>query len=211
MKAPARARTNAEWLAELRRPDSGQALEDLRDYLRKALARVLQSRAHVGDSDLEDFTQDALLRILQGLDRFRGDSRFTTWATAVAIRVALSALRRRRYDQKPLEDLDFGGAIPVAGVPFAAPDPGRASERRSLLETLHRAIRDSLTERQRTVILGELAGVPSGVLVEKLGTNPNALYKLHHDARKKLKRALNDAGYRDEDVRRELAVASEVA
>ena len=82
-------------------------------------------------------------------------------------------------------------------------------DQRPLLEALHRAIRNSLTERQRTVILGELAGVPSGVLVERLETNSNALYKLHHDARKKLKRALNDVGYSDEDVRQELLAASE--
>ncbi len=210
MKAARRNRTNTQWLAELRQPtQTGQAVEELRTYLRKVLARVLLGRATVDESDLDDFTQDALICILQGLDRFRGDSRFTTWATAVAVRVALSSLRRRRYAHQSLEELELRTGKPVAGTYSVRSDPGHAIDRKSLLKKLHQAINDTLTERQRTVILGELAGVPSGVLVERLGTNPNALYKLHHDARKRLKRALNDAGYSDEDVRQELLMASE--
>ena len=212
MKAALGDRTNTEWLAELRQPiHSEQAVEELCTYLRKALARVLRARANVDESDLDDFTQDALIRILQSLDRFRGDSRFTTWATAVAVRVALSSLRRRRHRHRPLEELELGTVRPAVGATSMDGDPGHAIDRRTLLETLHRAIDDTLTERQSIAILGELAGVPSGVLAERLGTNPNALYKLHHDARKKLKRALNDAGYSDEDVRQELLMASEEA
>ena len=212
MRAALRDRTNTEWLAELRQPTQpGQAVADLGTYLRKVLARILRGRANVDESDLDDFTQDALIRILQSLDRFRGDSRFTTWATAVAVRVALSSLRRRRYQHRPLEELELGTVKPATGAVSVDHDPGLAFDRRMLLEALHRAIDEALTERQRAVILGELAGVPSGVLVERLGTNPNALYKLHHDARKKLSRALNDAGYSDEDVRQELLMASEEA
>ncbi len=210
MKAALGNRTNTQWLAELRQPtQTGQAIEELRTYLRKALARVLRGRGNVDESDLDDFTQDALIRILQGLDRFRGDSRFTTWATAVAIRTALGTLRRRRYQHQPLEDLELGLAEPVAGLSPLGGDPGQFLDRATLVEALRRAINDALTEKQRTAILGELAEIPTDVLVERLGTNPNALYKLHHDARKKLKRALNDAGYSDEDVRLELLETSE--
>lgn len=212
MKAAIRERTNSQWLAELRSPHSTDlALADLRSYLRKALAKALRSRANIDESDLDDYTQDALLRILEGLDRFRGDSRFTTWATAVAIRTAFSSLRRRRYPHQSLDDVALGYAEPVAGLSSLGGDPGGALDREALVETLRRTINEALTEKQRAVILGELAGVPTEILVERLGTNPNALYKLHHDARKKLKSALNDEGYSDEDVRLELLQASERA
>ncbi len=205
-------KSNEQWLAELR--DStrmNRTVDDLRLYLRKVLARVLKSRANVDESDLDDFTQDALMRILQKLDRFRGDSRFTTWATAVAVRVALSAQRRRRYQYQPLEELELGTVKLPAGVSSEGRDPGHVIQHKTLLEALQQAIRETLTERQRIAILGELAGVPSAVLVERLGTNPNALYKLHHDARKKLRRAINDAGFSDQDVRQALLMASETA
>ena len=212
MKATFATRTNAQWLAELRQhAQQGEAIEELRTYLRKALARTLRGRASIDESDLDDFTQDALMRILQKLDRFRGDSRFTTWATAVAVRVALSAQRRRRYQYQPLEELELGTVKLPAGVSSEGHDPGHVIQHKTLLEALQQAIRETLTERQRIAILGELAGVPSAVLVERLGTNSNALYKLHHDARKKLKRAINDAGFSDQDVRQELLMASETA
>ncbi len=203
-------RTNAEWLAALRDPvEQEPALAELGAYLRGALAKTMRTRGGVNDSDLDDFTQDALVRILASLDKFRGDSRFTTWATAVAVRVALSSLRRRRFASTSLDEPALETVEPAAAK--SENDPGLALDRRPLLDALHRAIGDSLTERQRTVILGELSGVPSGLLVERLGTNPNAFHKLHHDARRKLKRALEEAGYTEEDVRQELLPASERA
>jgi RNA polymerase sigma-70 factor, ECF subfamily len=39
-----------------------------------------------------------------------------------------------------------------------------------------------------------LQGVPLDILAEQLGTNRNALYKLLHDARRKLRAHLEDEG-----------------
>ena len=58
-----------------------------------------------------------------------------------------------------------------------------------------------LSERQLTAITAELAGMPMQQLAEKLQTNPNALYKLLHDARKKLKQGLASIGITEQDVR----------
>ena len=201
-------RTNAQWLADLRQyAQGGAAAGELQGYLRRGLARALAARRLDG-SDLEDFAQDALVGILQGLDTFRGDSRFVTWAMAVALRTAFSALRRRRHGDRSLEELELGVLKHSQSTPLVASDPARVAERGDLLGALHRAIHGQLTSRQRTAILGELSGVPTTVLAERLGTSSNAFYKLHHDARKKLRRALNDAGFSDEDVREELMEAT---
>ena len=64
-----------------------------------------------------------------------------------------------------------------------------------------RVIAEDLTERQRTAILAELRGVPTIEIAERMGTNQNALYKLVHDARKKLRRALLDAGFSESELR----------
>jgi RNA polymerase sigma-70 factor (ECF subfamily) len=52
------------------------------------------------------------------------------------------------------------------------------------------------------VILAELTDMPREMLVEKLGTNRNALYKLAHDARKRLRAGLERDGFGAEDVRK---------
>lgn len=209
MRAAVAIKTNATWLNDLEHPGrEGPALEELRVYLRGVLGRVLGGRGNVDEYDLDDFTQEALVRILNGLGSFRGNSRFTTWASAVAIRVALSALRRRRYKHCPLEDIEcgFAGAAPASYS--IVEDPGDAIDRSTLLAALQRAIRDSLTERQRAVVQGKLAGISGDVLAERLHTNPNALYKLYHDARQRLRRALNEAGFSDDEVREQFQQAS---
>ena len=71
------------------------------------------------------------------------------------------------------------------------------------------AVRDQLTDRQRLAVLGELDGVPTEQLAERLGLARNALYKLHHDARRKLRAAILAAGFTEADVREELARVSE--
>ena len=42
--------------------------------------------------------------------------------------------------------------------------------------------------------------MPQGEIADQLGSNRNAIYKLTHDARKKLKKSLEEAGYTAEDV-----------
>lgn len=179
----------------------------LHAYLARGLRKALAGY-RLRDEDIEDFTQDAIIRIFEKLDSFRGDSRFTTWAMAVAVRVALTTLRARRYRDR-LHDADADVLEIAAGRTPSWADPTRSLERRSLRQVMHVAIRNELTERQRFAVLGELEGVPTGEIAERLGINRNALYKLHHDARKKLRAAIHEAGYSDDDVRRELAKESE--
>ncbi len=46
----------------------------------------------------------------------------------------------------------------------------------------------------------ELGGMPLEEIVRRMDSNVNAVYKLLHDARKRLKRGLETAGYAAEDV-----------
>jgi len=96
-------RTNEEWLADLRGPNQDQAIEDLRDILIRGLSYSLSTRTR-GDIDVlvEDFAQDALIKILDNLDTFRGESKLTTWAQKIAIRVAYTELRRKRWQDVAL-------------------------------------------------------------------------------------------------------------
>jgi RNA polymerase sigma-70 factor (ECF subfamily) len=98
-------RTNEEWLTELRGPERDQALADLRAILVRGLGYAMADRSQVTEADLQDFAQEALLKILAGLDSFRGESRFTTWAHKIAVRVAFTELRRRRWKDVSLQDL----------------------------------------------------------------------------------------------------------
>ena len=65
------------------------------------------------------------------------------------------------------------------------------------------AVAEVLTPHQREVLLTVVAGkVPLDVLAERRGTTRGALYKTIHDARRKLRAHLADAGLLAEEVTR---------
>jgi RNA polymerase sigma-70 factor (ECF subfamily) len=68
-------------------------------------------------------------------------------------------------------------------------------QRKEILEVLERAVREQLTERQRLVFQAAiLEQVPIDVLAERLSSTRGAVYKILHDARNKLRRAMTQAG-----------------
>lgn len=202
-------RTNEEWLAALREAGTTaqqEALEDLRKRLHRSIYYYLsQDRSDLRDlaaKELQamagDMAQDAVLRVMDNLDTFRGESRFTTWANKIAIRLAISTLRRARYKNFSLDNLTAGGDFLSAQanlVTDAPPSPERATERDDVLEKIELAFREALTERQyQALVAVALQGVPMDVVAEEMDTNRNALYKLIHDARRKLKAHLETQG-----------------
>jgi RNA polymerase sigma-70 factor, ECF subfamily len=77
--------------------------------LYRAHARRVYSVARrlVGDPHLaDDVAQEAWFRGVRKLDRFRGDSAFSTWLVGIAIRCALEALKRRRRDATPGPEIE---------------------------------------------------------------------------------------------------------
>lgn len=208
MNAKLSDRTNQEWLTDLSAPDNEESLEDLRAVLSKGLFYALVNRVHTDHLDdlIQDFTQDSLLRVLENLDSFRGESKFITWATKIAVRVAFSELRRKRWKDVSIETLvpENFNADPDS-VSNHLVDTGDLPEEQTaqsmLILTIDRLIHEKLTEKQRRVLLGSLNDDLSiEDLATQMGTNRNALYKMLHDARRKLLGLLLAAGYTSEDL-----------
>ena len=196
-------RTNQEWMAELRGPGRDQALTDLRSLLVRGLRYGLADRYSVTEADLEDFAQDALLKILAGLDSFRGESRFTTWAHKIAIHVAFTELRRRRWQDVSLQDLiaqHGDGDFTPAVLTDSAPTPEQQTTQQMMLEMVQRLIMEELTGRQRMAMTAVMGGMPLEEVARRMGSNRNALYKLLHDARQRLKKRLLATGLSPQSV-----------
>ena len=70
---------------------------------------------------------------------------------------------------------------------------------------VERVIEEDLSERQRQALTGVvIKGMPVEVVAERLGSNRNALYKLIFDARKRLRKGLEDRGLTPEGILDEL-------
>ncbi len=203
-------RTDQEWLTHLAAegmPEQSEALEDLRGRLKRGILYYLSRErsdlsalAYVELEQMaEDFAQEATLRVLNNLQSFRGDSQFTTWATKVAVRVAISELRRARYRDFSLEALAVDGELMPGegGTLLSSPPTGpeKSAERNEVFGKVQQAIATVLTDRQRTALTAVgFRGVPLEIVAERMGTNRNALYKLLFDARMRLRTALEAEG-----------------
>ena len=197
-------RTNEEWLSDLRGENKEQAIADLRRILKKGLIYALSSRIKTDlEHQVEDFVQDAILRILDKLDTFRGESKFTTWAQKVAVRVAFTEMRRKRWEDISIEDLipeDSGDYTPLV-LSDPSPDPELRATQESMLSMIDQILKEELTERQRTALLAIIhGGMPLEEVARRLDTNRNALYKLLHDARKQMRNRMLEKGFTADEV-----------
>jgi RNA polymerase sigma-70 factor (ECF subfamily) len=182
------------WLERLepKSHDREAALGELRGFLLKALRSSLSGHPKSDEGLIEDIVQMALVRILDHMGRFEGRSAFTTWAFAIALRVAFTELRRKHWGNVSLEELRGKSGFLEVEVE-TSPNPEESAIRNNMITLMHHLIRTKLTPRQRDVLVAELNAMPQDEIARQMGMTRNGVYKLSHDARKALRRALEAA------------------
>jgi len=183
------------------------AIADLRDLLLRA-ALYFFSR-NLGDfrglsreeitQRAEDCAQDAMIAVIDHLSDFRGDSKFSTWAYKFAINMAMMAARRERWKGVSLDELASSDESRFFEWVLQDKSDGVAPERSAMQAEVQGIIQDviehDLTEKQRRVLsLMVFNEVPMDEVVRHLGANRNAIYKMLHDARRKIKSGLQAHG-----------------
>ena len=203
---PDAARRSERLLDALRQsgPVRDTALAELHALLLRGAYHELRRRpevlARLSPGDLDDLahqaTDDAMTAMLAKLDTVRGQSRFTTWAYKFVLLEAGVKARRRAWQ---------GREVTLEGeswrhLAHSGPSAQQTVEDADLLRAIVAAIGSALTVHQREVFSAlALNGVPIDVLAERLATTRGALYKTLHDARRKLRASLADAGYALDD------------
>lgn len=196
-------REDSDWTSDLASEDRSlreDAVRDLRDMLLRGLAKSLTKYGRVDDAFLEDVVQEASLKILENLGQFEGRSRFRTWAVTIAVRTAVGRMRKRDWQNVSLESIAGNSKFDPQVAVDSSETADQTNRRSEMLGKLKELIDSELTERQWTALTAELGGMPLPVIAEQLGSNTNSLYKLLHDARKKLRHGLEAAGITIDDV-----------
>jgi RNA polymerase sigma-70 factor, ECF subfamily len=154
----ARAGDHAAFSTLLRRHD---------DQMRALAWSILRDR-----SAMDDALQDAYLKAYRNLDRFRGESRFSTWLHRIVYRTCLDHVRRRR----PTETFD--------GFEPAATDRAQRDVDERL--TVQRALATLDPETAAALVLvdrdghsydeaGAILGIPAGTVASRLHRGRRAL------------------------------------
>lgn len=143
------------------------------------------ARSILGDeAEAEDVMQDAYVRAFRELAGFRGEARFSTWLTKIAVYEALARARKRRR----LVSIE-GGEPPEPPAPESGPE--RQVENRELQAVLRDAV-EVLPDPLRTVFcLREVEGLSTEQTADLLGlTIENVRVRLHR-AKRSLRETLD--------------------
>ncbi|MHC4442512.1 MAG: RNA polymerase sigma factor [Planctomycetota bacterium] len=147
----------------------------------------------IGKSEAEDLTQEVFVKIDKGLNKFKGESKLSTWIYQIATNTALDKLRSSSFrrnnqeislsvlsDQPKAEDRDI-----------RTPEKTLSAEREAIRKEMNECIRsliDKLPEDYRTVIiLSELKELTNRDIAEILGISLDTVKIRLHRARAKLK------------------------
>lgn len=203
-------RTNTQWIQDLQSEGErrSSALADLHGIILNGLPYALKKWLSPSNPRLtplvEEAAQETLLRVMDNLDTFEGRSKFTTWVHKIAINIALTELRRKRWEEFSLDDLvDDEESPPLIRLMLDhdAVTPESVVEGDDVLQQVKRIILEELTDKQRKAMVAiAFKKVPLEEVARRMGTNRNALYKLMHDARRRLKHRLEREGLTTEVI-----------
>lgn len=165
-------RDDKDWTSHLASEDAvlrASAIGDLRDMLLRGLAKSLPKRGKVDDAFLEDIVQEAAIKILEKLGDFEGRSKFRTWAVTIAVRTAVSKMRKRDWQSVSLESVASSAEFDPQIAVDRSESVVQTNSQLEMLDKLKALIASELTEKQWNAITAELHGMPLPQIAEKMG------------------------------------------
>ncbi len=174
----------AEWIAAAQRSDT-QAFEALyRTHVDRVYGLCLRMTGSVAEA--EDCTQEAFIQAWNKLEKFRGDSAFSTWLHRIAVNAVLGRIRKSKRENDRI-----AAANAMSESPLAAVDTGE-------LQDLSEAV-DRLPEGARHVfVLYAVYGYSHDEAGKMLGIAPGTSKAQLHRARRLLSQQLRQEGFIDE-------------
>jgi RNA polymerase sigma-70 factor, ECF subfamily len=184
-------------LEEVEAPDADARLVER--FLRgdthafEVLFRKHQSYAYnvayglVGNSeDAADITQEAFLRVHRNMNRFRGDSTFTTWLYRVVVNLAITELRRRTRSRTLLME-DIAPAEAWRAEEEASDAPLIHLEIDEERETVQRVLRHLPPDYRAVLVLRHFQQLAYEEICQVLGLTMSQVKTRLHRARRMFK------------------------
>ena len=171
----------ADWIVRAQRSDA-RAFESLyRMHIDKVYGLCLRMTGNV--SEAEDCAQEAFIQAWNKLEKFRGDSAFSTWLHRIAVNSVLGRMRKSKREQ---DRIQLAGEAAVS--PASVADTGE-------LRDLSNAV-DKLPEGARHVfVLYAVYGYSHDEAGSMLGIAPGTSKAQLHRARRPLAQQLKEEGF----------------
>lgn len=194
---PAPAGPSDEALMQRFHQGDSQAFKVLLERHRRGVFNFLLR--HVGDSSAaEDLLQDTFLRVVQGAQRYKLESKFTTWLYTIARNLCVDRARKMKFRRhrsldQPVgsdDDSSLGERIAIEGIPT-----DRQAIGSELQVKLEQAIATLREDQREVFVMREYSNLPFKEIADIIGVPENTVKSRMRYALEHLRRAL--AEYQD--------------
>jgi RNA polymerase sigma-70 factor (ECF subfamily) len=148
------------------------------ELVRHNEARIFRLALHItgNQEDAEDVMQEAFIQAYRYLDKFRGESLFSTWLTRIAVNEALLELRKRQPHQLSLDDSPdtIEKLLPCRVEPWE-PTPEQRYAQTELREIISKAIGELDPAYRIVFLLRDVEGLSSEETAQLLGLSVSAV------------------------------------
>ena len=145
------------------------------------------------EAEAEDGAQETVISAYRHLASFRGDAKFSTWLTTIAINEGRKRLRKAKgAAENSIEELEEGHKGDYTPAPLTdwREIPLEALERKELREALRVAVAELPDIYRQVFVLRDLEGQNIEETAQTLGINPGAVKVRLHRARMMLQKRL---------------------
>lgn len=128
--------------------------------------------------DAEDIVQDSMLKAIDNIDRFRGESAFSTWLYRIALNIARSKYARQKDGELlPLEEYLPASGQHAGNMParlFDWKNPADEMEQEELRQSVNKAVADLPYKYREAFILRYVEELPVKEIAKLTGESAAA-------------------------------------
>jgi RNA polymerase sigma-70 factor (ECF subfamily) len=153
-----------------------------KESISRVIFRITKNR-----EDAEDEVQETFIRAYRGLPEFRGNSKFTSWLTRIAVNRALMCLRKRRQRDISLDDaVEREGDSLNHDIPEWRPNPEQCYSQREADVNLNEELTTLPHGLRSALILKHFHGYTTADIAKRLGISVPAVKSRVLRARRRL-------------------------
>ena len=166
------------------KPSFERIVEDYHSMVFRTAMGFVHSR-----EEAEDITQDVFIRAYKGFQKFRGDSKVSTWLYRITVNLALNHIAKKKRNK-----IFQFGRIDTLKTLFDRKENQKSPLQKLEISDRERIIQeaiDSLPENQRIAfILSQYDDLPQKEIAEIMGVSEGAVEQLLQRAKTKLRNKL---------------------
>lgn len=178
------------WIEEIRKGNQNalsKLIVEFQDRVFNSVISIVQN-----PEDAQEITQDVFIEVYHSADKFRGDSKLSTWIYRIANNKALDHLRKKKRKKRfafitSLFDPHSGEQV------FDQPNfehPGVILEQKENAKYLFAAIDKLSAKQKQAYVLNKIEGLPNKEIAEIMDMSLSSIDSLLHRAKGSLRKEL---------------------